>query len=220
MSEIDFWTLPTNNGGPNAIKVAIILEELGLPYKPHIVDIMTGGQFKPEFLALTPNNKVPVIRDPVGPDGKEFVIWESGAILLYLAEKTGKLLSKDPTTRYQTLQWVFWQVACLGPMSGQSFHFEYQASEDVPYGKKRYSENVVHMLGVLETHMKDGRQYIVGDEFSIADIACFGWINFDFVVPKFKSFLTEDKFPNVRKWHKLISERPAVQKAQPLPYFK
>jgi len=221
MSTIQFYTLPFFNGGPNGLKVSIALEELGLSYNTHTVDISKNEQFTPEFLKLNPNNKIPVIVDPNGPqgEGKEFVIFESGAILLYLAEKTGKLLPKDPVQRYETLQWVFWQMGGLGPMFGQLGHFVVYAKEDIPYAKKRYTDEARRLLGVLDKQL-EGKDFIVGNELTIADVSSFGWVHLALLNPKYKDLFKEDEFPNVRRWDKNLNERPAFQKAQPKPYFQ
>jgi len=216
---IQLYTLPFYNGGPNGIKISIALEELGLPYTTHLVDISKNDQFAPEFLQKNPNNKIPVIVDPNGPKGKEFVLFESGAILVYLAEKTGKLLSTDPELKYQTLQWVFWQMGGLGPMLGQLGHFVVYAKEDIPYAKKRYTDESRRLLGVLDKQLT-GQDYLVGNEFSIADIASFGWVHLAFLNPKYKDVFKEDEFQNVRKWDQRLNERPAIKKAQPQKYFE
>ncbi|KAL0485583.1 disulfide-bond oxidoreductase [Acrasis kona] len=216
---IDLYTLPFYNGGPNGIKASIALEELGLEYKTHSIDISKNEQFAPEFLKISPNNKIPAIVDHDGPGGKELPLFESGAILVYLAEKTGKLLSQDPVEKYQILQWVFWQVGGLGPMVGQANHFVVYAKEDVPYAKKRYTEEASRLFGVLDKQIGD-KNFIVGNELTIADIASFGWAHMTFLNPKYQEYFKKADYPNVQRWLNTLNERPAFKKAQPNEYFK
>ncbi len=199
---IEVWTWPT----PNGHKVHIALEELGLPYKVVPVNISAGEQFKPEFLAITPNNRIPAIIDPDGPGGKELHLFESGAILIYLAEKTGKLLPKDPAARYVALQWLMFQMGGIGPMFGQFNHFNAYAAEKIPYAIERYGNEVKRLHSVLEKRLSQ-TPYLAGDEYSIADIATFPWVR----SPERRGIdLTE--YPSVKRWHDTIAARPAVQR--------
>jgi GSH-dependent disulfide-bond oxidoreductase len=170
---LQLYSLPT----PNGVKVSIMLEEIGLPYEPHTIDIGKNETWTPEFLSLNPNGKIPALIDPDGPDGKPLALFESGAILVYLAEKTGKFLPKDSARRYETLAWVFFQMAAIGPMFGQVGFFHKFAGKD--YEDKRPLERYVaeskRLLGVLETRLAD-RDWIMGDEYTIADIATLGWV--------------------------------------------
>ncbi len=170
---LQLYSLPT----PNGVKVSILLEELGLPYEPHLVNFGTNDQFTPEFLSLNPNNKIPAILDPHGPDGTPLALFETGAILVYLAEKTGQFIPADPAARYQTLQWLMWQVGGVGPMFGQLGFFHKFAGKD--YEDKRPRDRYVaesrRLLGVLDKHLV-GRDWIMGADYSIADIAVFPWV--------------------------------------------
>ncbi|MEM8935035.1 MAG: glutathione S-transferase N-terminal domain-containing protein [Pseudomonadota bacterium] len=168
---ITFYTAPT----PNGRKVSIALEEMGLPYEPHFIDILAGDQHKPEFLKLNPNNKLPVIVDPDGPDNERFVLWESGAILWYLAEKTGKFLPKTGPDRHHVHQWLMFQMANVGPACGQFGHFFFYAKEKHPYSIERFAKEVDRQMALMDRHMAD-REWFAGDAFSIADIAIFPWI--------------------------------------------
>jgi GST-like protein len=216
---ITLYTLPFYNGGPNGIKISIALEELGLQYETKTIDITKNEQFDPEFLKHSPNNKIPAIIDPNGPDGKPISLFESGAILIYLAEKTGKLLPKDPVLKYQTLQWLFWQVGGLGPMVGQANHFVLYAKEDIPYAKKRYTDEARRLFGVLDKQL-EGKEFIIGNEYTIADIACYGWVHMSLLNPKYSDVFKSDEYPNVRRWDANLSERAAIKKAQPMPYTR
>ena len=170
---IQLYSLPT----PNGVKVSIALEELGLPYEPHLIDIGKNETWTPEFLSLNPNGKIPAIIDPNGPGGKPLGLFESGAILVYLAEKTGKLMPSDPALRYETLQWVFFQMAAVGPMFGQLGFFHRFAGKEYEdkRPRDRYAAESKRLLGVLETRLA-GRDWIMGAEYSIADIALLGWV--------------------------------------------
>jgi len=171
---LQLYSLPT----PNGVKVSIFLEEVGLPYEPHLVSFQTNDQLTPEFLSLNPNNKIPAILDPDGPNGEPLPLFESGAILLYLAEKTGQLLPKDPARRYETLQWVMFQMGGVGPMFGQLGFFHKFAGKD--YEDKRPRDRYVaesrRLLSVLDQRMA-GRQWIMGDDYTIADIAIWPWVS-------------------------------------------
>src|SRR6476659_6171317 len=168
MIELHTW------GTPNGRKVSIMLEECGLPYSVHKIDISKGEQFKPEFLKISPNNRIPAIVDPDGPGGKPISLFEAGAILIYLAEKTGKFLSKEPVQKYKTLEWLMWQMGGIGPMFGQANHFVAYAPEKVPYAIDRYVNETRRLLRVLNTRL-EGREF-VADSYSIADIASFPWV--------------------------------------------
>ena len=170
---LQLYSLPT----PNGVKVSIMLEEIGLPYEAHLVDFSKDDQKTPEFLSLNPNGKIPAIIDPDGPGGKPLRLFESGAILLYLAEKTGKLLPADPARRYETIQWVFFQMGGIGPMFGQVGFFHKFAGKEIADKRplERYVAESKRLLGVLETRL-DGRQWIMGDDYTIADISMLGWV--------------------------------------------
>jgi GST-like protein len=195
---------------PNGHKIAIFLEESGLSYQTHIIDIRKGEQFGEEFLKISPNNKIPAIVDPNGPEGKPITLFESGAILLYLAEKTGKFLPKDPKAKHEVVQWLFWQVAGLGPMLGQLGHFYHFAPEKIEYSITRYHKEAERLFKVLNTQL-EGHDWVVGNEFSIADIAIAPWLN-SFVVGLKYEALPLSNYPNVDAYLKRFLERPAVQK--------
>jgi GST-like protein len=198
---IDFYYWPT----PNGWKVAIMLEELGDDYNVVPVNIGKGDQFKPEFLAISPNHRMPAISDP-DVDGEPVTMFESGAILLYLAEKTGRFMATDPKGRRETLEWLFWQVGNQGPMAGQLSHFVNYAPGDEAYSKTRYANEYDRCLGVLDRRL-EGRDYIVGD-YSIVDMICWPWVLI--AKPLGQSL---DDFPNVSRWRQAVKERPAVQRA-------
>ena len=192
---------------PNGHKVHIMLEETGLAYTAHSVDIGAGDQFKPEFLAISPNNKIPAIVDPDGPksaDGKPFALFESGAILIYLAEKSGQFLPADPAARYATLQWLMFQMGGIGPMLGQTHHFRVYAPEPIEYAINRYTNETRRLYGVMDKQLGKSR-FLAGNEYTIADIASFPWT---------RSWQNQgialDDFPNVKRWHEEIAARPAV----------
>lgn len=191
---------------PNGHKITLFLEESGLPYKLIPIDISKGEQFAQEFLKVAPNNKIPAIVDhePIGTN-TPLSIFESGAILLYLAEKTGQFLANDISKRYETLEWLFWQVAGLGPMAGQNHHFNSQTPV-IPYAVERYVSETSRLYGVLDKQLA-GRQYIV-DNYSIADMACYPWI-----VPYEKQQQNLDAFPNLKQWFLTMQARPSVQRA-------
>jgi GST-like protein len=213
---IQLYSLPT----PNGVKVSIALEELGLPYEAHLVNIMKNESWTPEFLALNPNGKIPAIIDPNGPGGKPLGLWESGAILLYLAEKTGKLLPADPGRRYETIQWVFFQMASVGPMFGQVgfFHkFAGKAFED-KRPLERYRDESKRLLGVLETRL-DGRQWIMDDDFTIADIAMVGWVRNLVGFYEAGPLVEFEKLKHVPAWLARTVARPAVERGLSIPTF-
>ena len=198
MIDLYYWTTP------NGHKITICLEEMGLPYKIHPINIGKGEQFDPEFLKIAPNNRIPAIVDnEVGA----LSVFESGAILQYLAEKTGQFLPKDePVGRYQVLQWLNWQMGGLGPMLGQNHHFNRYAPEKIPYAIERYVKETARLYGVLDRQLQ-GREYIAGD-YSIADMACYPWI-----VPYESQGQDLNDFANVKAWFERMKARPAVQKA-------
>lgn len=198
---IYLYTWPT----PNGHKVQIMLEEVGLPYTVHPVDITRGAQFEPHYLALNPNNKVPTIVDEGGPHGKPFTVFETGAILIYLAEKTGQLMPAEPQGRSEVLQWLMWQMGGLGPMLGQAQHFHRYASEKVPYAIERYTKEGRRLLRVMEQRL-DGRDHLAGD-YSIADIACFPWLR----IHKMANQSLED-LPRVSRWYGAIRAGLAVER--------
>jgi GSH-dependent disulfide-bond oxidoreductase len=201
MLDLYYWQTP------NGHKITVFLEEAGLDYRLHRIDIGKGDQFKPSFLAISPNNRIPALvdNDPVGGGGP-ISIFESGAILLYLAEKTGKFLSKDLRARVETVQWLFWQMGGLGPMAGQNGHFNVYAPEKVPYAIDRYTRETARLYGVLNTRLAD-REYVAGD-YSIADMASYPWI-----VPHENHKQNLFDFPHVKRWFEMIKARPAVIKA-------
>ena len=211
---IQLYSLPT----PNGVKVSIALEELELPYEPHLIDIGKNETWGPEFLSLNPNGKIPAIIDPNGPDGKPFGLWESGAILLYLAEKTGKLLPKDPAARYETIQWVFFQMAAIGPMFGQLGFFHKFAGRD--YADKRprdrYVAESARLLGVLDQHLQD-RDWMMGQDYSIADIALFPWVRNLVGFYEAGELVQFERFANVRRVLDAFLARPAVQRGLSIP---
>lgn len=197
--ELYFW--PT----PNGLKISIMLEEVGLPYLVKPVNISKGDQFKPEFLAISPNNKMPAIVDPEGPDGQSISVFESGAILQYLGRKTGKLYPREERARVEVEQWLFWQMGGLGPMAGQAHHFRLYAPEKVPYGIERYTNETTRLYGVMDKRLQD-REFLAGD-YSIADIACIGWVR-----SWEKQGQNIHQLPNVKRWLEAVLERPAVQR--------
>ncbi len=198
---LELWTWPTSNGH----KIHIMLEELQLAYKIIPVNISTGDQFAPDFLSVSPNNKVPAIRDSDGPGGEPITLFESGAILIYLAEKHGRLIPTDPAARYVCLQWLFFQMAGLGPMTGQYNHFHHTAAVQIDYAKERYANEVGRLYRVLEKRLSQV-EYLAGD-YSIADIATFPWMRH----PDRRGIDIED-FPSIKRWSDAINNRPAVQR--------
>jgi GST-like protein len=199
--ELYYW--PT----PNGHKVTMLLEEVGVPYGIKPVDISAGDQFKPDFLRISPNNRMPAIVDHAPADGgAPIAVFESGAILLYLAEKTGQFLPADLRRRTTVLEWLFWQIGGLGPMAGQNHHFAQYAPEKIPYAVDRYVKETNRLYGVLD-HRLDGRSFIAGD-YSIADMAAYPWI-----VPHKRQGQNLDDFPNVKRWFEAIRARPATIRA-------
>ena len=202
---IDVFTWPT----PNGHKIHIMLEETNLDYNTHPINIGAGDQFTPEFLAISPNNKIPAIVDSEGPrqaDGKPFSLFESGAILIYLAEKTGQFLPTDAAARYETLQWLMFQMSGVGPMLGQTHHFRIYAPQQIEYAINRYTNETKRLYGVMDTKLGKTR-YLAGNDYTIADIATFPWT---------RSWQNQgvqiDAFPNVKRWQEEIAARPAVQR--------
>jgi GST-like protein len=199
---IEVWSWPT----PNGHKVHIALEELGLAYRVVPVNIGQGEQFRPEFLAITPNHRIPAIVDPDGPGGRPLPLFESGAILIYLAEKAGRLLPADPAARYTCLQWLMFQMGGVGPMFGQYNHFAAYAPEKLPYAIDRYRNEVRRLHRVLDKRLSE-TAYLAGEDYSIADIATFPWVR----NPDRREIDLAD-YPSVRRWHDAIAARPAVQR--------
>ncbi len=196
-------------GSPNVVKIYIALEELALPFTVHPVDVFSGKQFDDAFLTLNPNAKVPVIVDPDGPGGKPYTVFESGAILLYLAEKTGKLLPKEMAAKYDAIQWLMTQMSTVGPMSGQYVHFMRFAPAGNDYSKSRYATQVSRVATVID-HRLAKAPYLGGADYSVADIATFPWLR---LIPTLFGEAMATSLPNVTRWVKTIAERPAVVKA-------
>jgi len=198
--ELYYW--PT----PNGWKISIMLEEIGLPYEVHEVNITQGDQFDDWFLEISPNNKMPAIVDPDGPGGKPLALFESGAILLYLADKTGQLIPQDRAAYYGTVQWLMFQMGSLGPMAGQAHHFRNYAPEKLRYAIDRYTNEVHRIYNVMDRRLGE-TTHVAGNEYSIADIACWPWV---------KSYENQgqdiDEFPNLKRWFDELGARPAVQK--------
>ncbi|WP_429591373.1 glutathione binding-like protein [Variovorax sp. PvP013] len=199
---IQVHTWPT----PNGHKVHVMLEECGLPYEAHAVDIGKGEQFAPDFLAISPNNKIPAIIDPEGPDGRPISLFESGAILVYLAGKTGRFLPTGDRERYEVLQWLMFQMGGVGPMLGQAHHFRLYAPEKLPYAVERYTNEARRLYGVIDRQLSK-HAFIAGADYSIADIAIFPWLrsweNQGVVI---------DEYPHLKVWFDAIAARPAVQR--------
>lgn len=212
---IQLYSLPT----PNGVKVSIALEELGLPYEPHRIEFGPDGVKSPEFVSLNPNGRIPAIIDPNGPGGKPIGLFESGAILVYLAEKTGKLISADAAARYETLCWVMFQMGGVGPMFGQFGHFYKYAADKVAnnsYPTERYRDESKRLLSVLEGRLKD-RQWLMGDEYTIADIATYPWVRGADIFYGGREVLDYASFPAVTAWLERALARPAVQKGLEIP---
>ena len=199
---IDFYYWPT----PNDWKISIMLEECGLPYRALPINIGAGDQFRPEFLKISPNNKIPAITDPEGPDGKPISLFESGAILVYLAAKTGQFMPASDRDKYEVLEWLMFQMGGVGPMFGQWNHFAAYAVEKLPYAIERYTDEVKRLHRVLNRRL-DEAPYLAGDEYSIADIATFPWVrNPD------RRGIDLVEYPSVKRWHDAIAARSAVQR--------
>jgi GSH-dependent disulfide-bond oxidoreductase len=210
---LQLYSLPT----PNGVKMSIMLEEIGLPYEPHLIDIGKNESWTPEFLSLNPNGKIPAIIDPDGPGGKPLGLFESGAILLYLAEKTGKLLPADAGLRYETIQWVFFQMAFIGPMFGQVGYFYKFAGREIEDKRplERYRDESKRLLGVLETRLKD-RPWIMGD-YTIADVATLGWVRNLVGFYGARELVEFDSLKQVPAWLERGLARPAVQRGLTIP---
>jgi GST-like protein len=205
MIELHTW------GTPNGRKISIMLEEVGLAYDVHRVDIGKGDQFAPPFVALNPYSKIPAIIDPDGPEGAPLRLFESGAILVYLAEKTGKLLPAAPRRRYLTLQWLMFQMGAVGPFFGQVHHFVRAAKVEVPYAIERYIKEKDRIYAVLDRRLGEA-PYLAGDEYTIADVATYPW------VARHEWHKTDlGTFPNVKRWFDAVSARPAVQRGMKVP---
>ncbi|WP_340315154.1 glutathione binding-like protein [Rhizorhabdus argentea] len=202
MIDLYYW------GTPNGHKITLFLEEAGLDYRAHPIDISKGEQFAPDFLKISPNNRIPAIvdDDPAG-GGAPLSLFESGAILLYLAEKTGRFLPADLAGRAEVLQWLFWQVGGLGPMAGQNHHFGTFAPEKIPYAIERYVKETARLYGVLDKRLAD-RAFVAGEAYSIADMAIYPWI-----VPHERQNQDLDDFPHLKRWFEAIATRPATTRA-------
>jgi GST-like protein len=198
---IDLYTWNT----PNGQKARIMLEECGLDYTAHPVDLGRGQQFEPEFLTISPNNKIPAIVDREGPGGRPISVFESGAILLYLADKTGLFLPADSRRRWQVIEWLMFQMSAVGPMLGQLGHFLFSTNESIPYAVDRYSKEAQRLAGVVDRQL-DGRSFLV-DEYGIADVACYPWL-----VRHERLGIDLEELPNLGRWLDAISERPAVKR--------
>ena len=211
---LQLYSLPT----PNGVKVSIMLEEIGLPYEPHTINIGQNETWGPEFLSLNPNGKIPAILDPNGPGGKPFALFESGAILVYLAEKTGQFLPTDPAQRYETLQWLFFQMAAVGPMFGQLGYFHKFAGREIEDKRplERYRAESQRLLGVLETRLA-GRTWIMGDVYSIADISLLGWVRNLIGFYGAGDLVDYASLTHVPAWLARGLARPAVQRGLEIP---
>ena len=189
---------------PNGRKIHIMLEETGLEYQAHAVNIGKGEQFEPDFLKISPNNRIPAILDSDGPGGKSISLFESGAILIYLADKTGQFLPEEPRAKYETLQWLMFQMGGVGPMFGQSNHFSHYAVDKIPYAIDRYSNECKRLYGVLDKRLGEA-EYLAADEYTIADIATHPWVQgFE------RRGVDIEEYPNVKRWIELIHQRPGV----------
>jgi GSH-dependent disulfide-bond oxidoreductase len=199
---IDVFSWPT----PNGHKVHVMLEECGLPYRALPINIGAGDQFKPDFLKISPNNKIPAITDPDGPDGKPLSLFESGAILVYLAAKTGKFMPKSDRAKYEVLEWLMFQMGSVGPMLGQAHHFRMYAPEKIPYAIDRYSNEAKRIYGVIDRRLAQA-PWLAGAQYTIADIATFPWLR----SWQNQGIVLSD-FPHLEAWFNKIAERPAVQR--------
>jgi GST-like protein len=211
---LQLYSVPT----PNGVKVSIALEELGLPYEPHLIDIGNNESWTPEFLSLNPNGKIPAIIDPDGPGGAPMGLFESAAIMLYLAEKTGALLPTEPAARYETIQWVFFQMAAVGPMFGQLGYFFKFAGREIEDKRplERYRAETKRLLGVIETRL-EGRRWMMGDEYSIADISLLGWVRNLIGFYGARDLVDFDDLERVPAWLDRCLARPAVQRGLDIP---
>ena len=211
---LQLYSFPT----PNGVKISFALEEIGLPYEAHLINIMKNETWTPDFLSLNPNGKIPAIIDPNGPGGKPLALFESGAILLYLAEKTGKLLPSDPAGRYETIEWVFFQMGGIGPMFGQLGFFHKFAGKEIADKRplERYRDESKRLLGVLETRL-NGRKWIMGDDYTIADISMLGWVRAVKVFYEAGEMLGMDNMKNVTRWLDAGLARPASERGLNIP---
>ncbi len=205
---IDLYTWAT----PNGRKVSIMLEECELPYRTHAIDIGKGDQHGAHFVAINPNGRIPAIVDADGPDGRPFKLFESGAILLYLAKKAGRLLPRDERRQFEALQWLMFQMGGVGPMFGQTHHFLRAAPEPVPYGIERYSRETRRLYAVMDAHLK--KHDFLADEYSVADVATYPWV----ARHEWHQVALED-FPAVKRWFETIGARPAVQRGMAVPFL-
>ena len=204
---IDLYTWTT----PNGRKVSVMLEECGLPYTVHEINIGKDEQFTPEFIAVNPNSKIPAIVDSEGPDGRPMSMFESGAILVYLSAKTGKFLPESPRGKFEALQWLMFQMGGVGPMFGQAHHFIRSAKEQVPYGIERYSKETRRLYGVMDKRLEQ-EPYLAAGEYTIADIATYPWVS------RYEWHQVDlNDFPNVKRWYDTISARPAVKRGMDVP---
>ena len=203
---IELYTWST----PNGRKVSIALEEMELPYNVHPIDITKGAQFEPSFLEISPNNKIPAIVDPEGPAGAPFPLFESGAILIYLAEKTGRFMPTEPSARLRCLEWLMWQMGNYGPMLGQAHHFRRFAPEKIPYAIERYSKEAARLYGVLDKRL--GEEQFLAGGYSIADMATYPWA----ARHPWQGIALED-YPNVKRWYDALSARPGVERGMAVP---
>lgn len=211
---LQLYSLPT----PNGVKASIMLEETGLPYEPHLVRFDTNDQLSPEFLSLNPNNKIPAILDPNGPDGEPLPLFESGAILLYLADKTGRFIPRSAAGRYETIQWLMFQMGGIGPMFGQVGFFHKFAGKDYEdkRPRDRYVAEAKRLLGVLDRRL-EGRSWVMGDDYTIADIAIFPWVNNLVGFYEAGDLVGIQEFGNVQRVLKAFVERPAVVRGLQIP---
>jgi len=211
---LQLYSLPT----PNGVKASIMLEEIGLPYEVHLVDIMKNETWTPDYLSLNPNGKIPAILDPDGPGGQPMGLWESGAILVYLADKTGQLIPTDPAARYETLQWVFWQMGAVGPMFGQVGFFHKFAGKDYEdkRPRDRYVAEAKRLLSVLEDRLKD-RAFIMGDDFTIADVSLIGWVSNLVTFYGAGELVDYGSLTAVPAWVERCLARPAVARGLKIP---
>ena len=202
MIQLYYW--PT----PNGHKASIMLEELEIPYELHAINILKGEQFDENFVRISPNNRIPAIVDSIGPDGVPYSVFESGAILMYLAEKTGRLWPEDLGTRYTVVQWLMFQMGNVGPIFGQNGYFQGYCPEDVPLAKSRYHNMTMQLYGVLDRRLAE-HEYLAGAEYSIADVATYPW-----TVPKQRAMhrIDIEQFPHVKRWGELLAARPGVQR--------
>ncbi len=212
--QLQLYSFPT----PNGVKVSIALEEIGIPYEPHAINIMKNESWTPEFLSLNPNGKIPAILDPDGPGGKPLVLFESGAILLYLAEKSGKLMPADPVRRLETIQWVFFQMASIGPMFGQLGFFHKFAGKEIADKRplNRYVDESKRLIGVMDARLK-GRKWFMDDDYTIADVAHVGWVKNLIGFYEAGDLVGIKDFPNVLSWLDRAVERPATQSGLNIP---